>query len=138
MLFCHIVLFVHISLQRCENIPLLKKPVAAFALKVVQLVVRGAVLVGASRGAFRRDSEIFQFLTEDNNSLFGEQGVLLGENGVVERIDVLLLQLEEAILLVLGAIKVLSRLFEKLEDIVEALWVKLDEGSEQDDSPKPQ
>jgi len=125
VLFCHVVLLVHVSLQRCENIPLLKKPLTALAFKVVQVVVRGAVLVGASSGALRRNSEIFQLLTEDNYSLFGEQGVLLGKNGVVERVDVLLLQLEETIWLVLCAIEVLSRLFEKLENVVKALWVKL-------------
>jgi hypothetical protein len=72
MLFRHIVLLVHISLQRCENIPLLEKPLAALALKVVQVVVWGAVLVGASGGAGWRNSEIFQLLTEDNYGLFGE------------------------------------------------------------------
>ena len=108
MLFGHVVLLVHVSLQRCEDIPLLKKPLAALALKVVQLVVWGAVLVSTSGGTLRGDSKIFQFLTKDNNSLFGEQRILLGENWVVERVHVLLLQLEEAIWLVLCTIEVLS------------------------------
>ena len=48
MLFCHVVLLVYISLQRCEDIPLLKKPLAALALKVVKVVVGCAILVGTS------------------------------------------------------------------------------------------
>jgi hypothetical protein len=76
MLLGHIVLLVHIPLERSENITPLEEVAATLALEVDEGVVRDAGGVGASVGALGRNREVLEFLTENNDGLLGEERVL--------------------------------------------------------------
>jgi hypothetical protein len=126
MLLGHIVLLVHVPLQRSEDArPLLEGP-PALPLELAELVVcqtRGDVR--PREGAGRGDAKVLELLAEDDNRLLGQQGVLrrVGDALVGVEGDGRL-RVEEtglggrAVKLGLGGLP-------ELQDVLEAIWVKL-------------
>ena len=76
MLFRNIVLLVHIALQRCEYVALVKQILPTTPFQLQQALVGNPVRVCGSAAVFRRDGEILKLFTENNDGLFRKKWVL--------------------------------------------------------------
>ena len=129
MLLRDVVLLVHVPLERCEDIALVQQKVAAFALQLEQRFVRDTVGIGRRLTVLRRNREVFQLFSENDDRLFREQGVLRLGRTVVGRWrpafrNEVRLVVEEA-RRARRPVEVLRGLSEEVQDVGEAVWIEL-------------
>ena len=126
VLLSDIVLLVDIALQRGENVSFLHDILSTSTFDVEEGCVGNAVFVGGCVTALWRYSKILEFLSEHDDGLFAEKGILGGRGTKVRGRPI-----KEVLLSskqtggACGAIKRVRRISEEIEDICKALWIKL-------------
>ena len=129
MLLREVVLLVHVPLQRREDIALVQEVLPAVALEVQQRVIRNPTDVRRLLPSLGRNREILELFTEHDNRLLGQERILGGGRPKVgggrAAFEELLLCGKQSARVRRGAVEVVARVLEEVEDIVEAVRVKL-------------
>lgn len=77
MLLCHVVLLVDIPLERSKDVLFVHQPLATPSLHVDHGLVGDACFVRRGIALFGRNAKVFQFLAENDDSLLGDEGILV-------------------------------------------------------------
>lgn len=126
MLLGHVVFLVDIALEGGEYVALFEELEPTLSFEIEETFVRYSVFIYLYVLGGRRNGKVFELLAKNDDSLLGEEWILLYEHWISLCIDPLLLCMERGIALVRSAIKELARLLEVVQDVVKALWIKLE------------